>query len=138
MWVSCTDTRKFSPRWLLAPRRRAAQPGDREPERRGMLVGPLLDHLIRPLQERRRHREPEGLGGLEVDDQLALRRLFDREIAGLGASKDAVDIRSGALPKMLAIVTIGHEPPGFDILSRGKDRRQPVPAGGGQYLSPGT
>src|SRR6266478_699523 len=31
----------------------------------------LLDHLIRPLQERRRDREAEGLGGLEVDHELA-------------------------------------------------------------------
>ncbi len=28
----------------------------------------LFDHLIRPLQERRRDRQAEGLGGLEVDD----------------------------------------------------------------------
>ena len=28
----------------------------------------LLDHLIRPLQERRRDRQAEGLGGLEVDN----------------------------------------------------------------------
>jgi hypothetical protein len=32
----------------------------------GIAVG-LLDHLIRPLQERRRDRQAEGLGGLEVD-----------------------------------------------------------------------
>ena len=32
----------------------------------------LLDHLIRPLQERRRDRQAEGLGGLEVDDKLHL------------------------------------------------------------------
>jgi hypothetical protein len=31
---------------------------------------PLLDHLIRPLQERRRDRQAEGLGGLEVDRNL--------------------------------------------------------------------
>jgi hypothetical protein len=30
----------------------------------------LVDHLVRPLQERRRDREAEGLGGLEADDQL--------------------------------------------------------------------
>ncbi len=30
----------------------------------------LLDHLIRPLQERRRDRQAEGLGGLQVDDEL--------------------------------------------------------------------
>ena len=38
----------------------------------------LLDHLIRPLQERRRHREAEGLGGLEVDDQVEYGRFLDR------------------------------------------------------------
>jgi hypothetical protein len=32
----------------------------------------LLNHLIRPLQERRRDREAEGLGGPEVDHQLKL------------------------------------------------------------------
>src|SRR5713101_555337 len=34
----------------------------------------LLDHLVGPLQERRRDRQAEGLRGLEVDDQLELRR----------------------------------------------------------------
>ncbi len=29
----------------------------------------LLDYLIRPLQQRLRDGQPEGLGGLEVDDQ---------------------------------------------------------------------
>ena len=43
----------------------------------GWLVAKLLDHLIRPLQERGRDREAERLGGLEVDHQLELRGLFD-------------------------------------------------------------
>ena len=34
----------------------------------GWLVPELLDNRIRPLQERRRDRQAEGLGGLEVDD----------------------------------------------------------------------
>src|ERR1700730_10465866 len=51
----------------------------------GWLVAGLLDHLIRPLQERRRDREAEGLGGLEVDHQLELGRLLDGEVAGLRA-----------------------------------------------------
>ena len=41
------------------------------------LADPSLDHLIRPLQERRRDRQAEGLGGLEVDDQLELGGLLD-------------------------------------------------------------
>jgi len=36
----------------------------------------LLDDPIRPLQERRRNRQAESLGGLSVDDQLELRRLL--------------------------------------------------------------
>src|SRR4029453_7617811 len=39
-----------------------------------------LDDLIRPRQQRPRDREAEGLGGLEVDDQLILRRLLDGNI----------------------------------------------------------
>jgi hypothetical protein len=36
------------------------------------ILVPLFDHLIRPLEERRRDRQAEGLGGLEIDDQLEL------------------------------------------------------------------
>jgi hypothetical protein len=42
----------------------------------------LLDYLIRSLQERRRDRQAERLGGLEVDDQLELRGLLNGEIGG--------------------------------------------------------
>ena len=53
-------------------------------------LGLLLDHLIRPLQKRRRDRQAEGLGGLEVDDQLELRRLLDGQLGGLGALENLV------------------------------------------------
>ena len=38
----------------------------------------LFDDLIRPQQQRRRNREAERLGGLEVDDEFELRGLLDR------------------------------------------------------------
>jgi hypothetical protein len=44
----------------------------------------LLDDLIRLQQDRLRDRQPERLGGLEVDDQLELLWLLDGEVAGLG------------------------------------------------------
>ena len=64
----------------------------------GLQLQPLgsLDHLIRPLQEPRGDREAEGLGGLEVDHELPLRRLFDREIGRLGAFQDFVDDGGGS------------------------------------------
>ena len=51
-----------------------------------------LDDLISSREQRRRHIEPEGLGGLQVDHQLVLGRRLHREVGGLLASKDAVNV----------------------------------------------
>src|SRR6266478_2702945 len=40
-----------------------------------------LDHLIRPLQERRGDRQAEGLGGLQVDGEVVSRRSLDGQAA---------------------------------------------------------
>ena len=50
------------------------------------------DHLVRLEQQRRRDGETEGMGGLEVDDQLELRGLLHRQVAWLGAFQDAIHI----------------------------------------------
>jgi hypothetical protein len=55
-----------------------------------MCAGRSLDDLIRPPQQRRRDRQAERFGGLEVDDHLELRRLRDREIGGFRASEDLI------------------------------------------------
>src|SRR5713101_8460984 len=49
-----------------------------------------FDHLIRPLQQRLRDRQAEGLGGLEVDHQLEPCRLFYRQIRWFPTSQDLV------------------------------------------------
>jgi len=38
----------------------------------------LIDHLIRPQQQRGRDGEAEGLRGLDIDHEFELSRLFDR------------------------------------------------------------
>ena len=45
----------------------------------------LLDHLVRLEEKRRGDREPERLGGLEIDNQLEFHGLLHREVGGLRA-----------------------------------------------------
>ena len=87
-----TGAREFQPiavRRQLAHRRR--QHAVRTVERkeffqiRGEVHG-LLNHLIRPQQQRRRDREAEGLGGLEVDHELVLCWLLNGQVRGLRPS----------------------------------------------------
>ena len=42
-----------------------------------------FDHLVSAGEDRRRNRQAERLGGIEVDHQLNLYHLLDRQIAGL-------------------------------------------------------
>jgi hypothetical protein len=55
----------------------------------------LLDHLIGPQQERLWNRETEGLGGLQVDHQLELRRLLDGKVGRLSALQYAIHVAGG-------------------------------------------
>jgi hypothetical protein len=54
----------------------------------------LLDQLIGALLELKRNVEPERLGSLEIDYELVFCRLLERQIAGLFAAQDAVNISS--------------------------------------------
>ena len=55
----------------------------------------LTDHLIRPRQQRPRDRQAEGLCGVEIDDQIERRRLFDGQVARLGTFEDLVHVDGG-------------------------------------------
>src|SRR5262245_1568582 len=57
----------------------------------------LSDHLIRLEEERRRDSEVEGLGGLEIDDQLEFRGLLYGQVSRLGAFEDLIDKSCGTL-----------------------------------------
>ena len=52
----------------------------------------LLNLLVRAIQQGLRHRQTESLGGLQIDDEFELRRLFDRQVGGFGAFKNLDDI----------------------------------------------
>jgi hypothetical protein len=79
-------------------RSRQGNRGHAPPQHPTIRAFALLDHLIRPLQERRRDRQTKSLGGFEVDDQLELGRLFDGEVAWLGALEDPIHVGPGSTP----------------------------------------
>jgi hypothetical protein len=78
----------------------------------------LLDHLIRPQQERRRDRESEGLGGPEVDHQLELRRLLDRELSGIGALQEFVYEKGRTSVELGKVRAVRDKDSGFRELRR--------------------
>jgi hypothetical protein len=54
----------------------------------------------------------KGLGGFHIDDQLKMGWLFDRQIGGLGAFEDFVDVH-GSLAKKIRIYSgVRHHKPG--------------------------
>ena len=56
----------------------------------------LLNDLISPRKQRGRHIEPEGLRGFQVNHQLVFGRRLDREVGGLLALEDAIDVAGRA------------------------------------------
>jgi hypothetical protein len=85
-----------------------------------------LDDLIRPRQQRRRDREAEGFGGLEVDDQLKLRGLLDWQIAWLCTPEDFGHEPTRNPEKFHLTCAVGHQTAGSDLVWRLQHGGQPI------------
>src|SRR6516165_8679057 len=87
-----------------------------------------FDHLVGAQHDRLRHGKTERLGGLEVHCHLELGRKLHREIAGLLAAQNAIDIRGGATKEVYLVGSVGEQ---TAVSGKGRsiiDRRYVVPA----------
>jgi hypothetical protein len=62
----------------------------------------LADHLVGLEEERRGNGAAEGLGGLEVDDQLERRGLLHRQVGGQGSFIGGSTIGRSVTPNLSA------------------------------------
>src|SRR5437870_5951176 len=85
-----------------------------------------LDHLVRAQQQRLRDPEAERLGGLQVDHELELGRLFHGKLAGLRALEDLVGEACESVVKVGIVHRVGYQSPGLDELAGRIGGRQPV------------
>jgi len=73
----------------------------------------LLDHLIRPKEQRWRDREAKRLSRLSVDHQLDLRRLLHGEIRRFRSFENAVDVLGSALTALEDVGSVEQEDTGL-------------------------
>src|SRR5947207_13131160 len=84
----------------------------------------LFDHLIGAGEERRGNVDADRLGGFQIDHEIELGCLLDRQLAGLIVSEDAADIDAGLTMRINEVRTIAPHSPGFDKTRKGAEGRQ--------------
>src|SRR4029453_17303392 len=96
------------------------------PYTRVLIVVSLLYYLVRSQQKRRRDRQPERLGGLEVDHQLERGGLLDGQVSRIRALQNLVDKHGGAPMQLDDVSTISHDGTAFGELGSPGDAQQSV------------
>src|SRR5262245_21418323 len=82
-----------------------------------------FDHLVGDGEQPGRKAEAEYLGGVEVDHELELGRLHDRQIGGLLALENPASVDTGLAICVGKARSVAHQTASFHILAPGIDRR---------------
>src|SRR5205085_7312252 len=86
---------------------RSARPKVLVPE-----VTALFDHLVGEREQFWRYGQAERVRSLEIDHEIELGRLLNRQVRGLGATDDPVHVRRGAPMQVGRIDAIGDQSAG--------------------------
>src|SRR5262249_42586038 len=84
---------------------------------------PLFDYLVGAAEDCRGKREPERLGGLQIDDELNDRRPVNRQVTGFRAIEDPAGVIAGAAIEGGEAVAIGHQTATCGVVAPGVDCR---------------
>src|SRR5215813_11840170 len=85
----------------------------------------LFDHLVGDGEQPRREAEAECPGGVEVDHELELGRLHDREVGGLLALENPAGVHTGLAIFHGYDCSVAYQPANFGKLVQEIDRRLP-------------
>src|SRR5437667_11115591 len=91
-------------------------------DRTSLRLAHSLDHLVGGGKQRRRYREAEELRTLDVDEQLELGRLHNRQVGRLGALEDAADIGADLPERIRKIWPVAHQSTDLGKLALRVDR----------------
>src|ERR1041384_3911640 len=88
---------------------------------------PLFDHLIRANEQQRWYFKAERFGGLQIDCQFVFDRSLHRQVGGLGALEDQINVSSRAPVHVEKIRPVRDQATGSDDEACEVDRGQLVP-----------
>jgi hypothetical protein len=88
------------------------------------ITASLFYDLVGAQKERLGDGQAGRLGGGQVDDEIELGRLLDREVGGIRTTQNLVDMVSRAPEQVREVWSIGHETSSLDVLPKSVHRRQ--------------